>query len=200
MIALHRIIDREESVLVLRIIAIATALMFAPVWVALADEPTDTEEIIVPPPPPPRAMEPAPPPPMAQPMAQPIAVVAPEAVEAPPPPFVELESTAIAAGIGLSWGDGTLNYEGENHTFSVRSISLLDLGAARMRAEGPVENLASLADFEGRYVAVQVGAAAGIGGSLLRMQNDKGVVITLRSQLTGVQLKLAAEGFEIALD
>ncbi len=191
--------------MILRIIAIATALVFAPVWVALADEPTDTEEIIVPPPPPPPppppAMEPAPPPPPPPPpMAAPIEVEAVEVVEAPPPPFVELESTSIAAGIGLSWGEGTLNYEGENHAFSVRGISLLDLGAARVRAEGPVENLASLADFEGRYAAVQVGAAAGAGGSLLRMQNDKGVVITLRAQLTGVQLKLATEGFEIALD
>ena len=47
-----------------------------------------------------------------------------------PPPFLELSSTSLAAGIGISWGEGTLTFEGEDHAFSVRSVSLLDVGAS----------------------------------------------------------------------
>ena len=54
--------------------------------------------------------------------------VAPAAAEEPvtaaPPAFVELQATAIAAGIGARIGDGTLLVDGQEHAFSLRGISL----------------------------------------------------------------------------
>jgi hypothetical protein len=114
-----------------------------------------------------------------------------EPVTAAPPAFVKLGSTSIA---------GTLTVEGEQHAFSVKGISLLDVGISTMNAEGAVENLENVADFAGRYVAVEAGAAMGIGASTIRMQNENGVIIALTSKRKGVQLTLGAEGVSIALD
>ena len=127
-------------------------------------------------------------------------VVIEEAVTAPPPPFVTVASTSIAAGIGLSWGEGILSFEGQRHAFSVKGLSIGDLGVAKLVSEGAVSNLDDLADFEGSYVAVEAGAAAGVGASVLSMRNENGVVISLKSDIEGVQLALGAEGLQITLD
>ena len=121
-------------------------------------------------------------------------------VTAPPPPYVTLESMSIAAGIGLSWGEGVLSFEGQRYDFSVKGLSLIDLGVARLISEGAVANLAELGDFEGHYVAVEAAAAAGAGASVLSMRNENGVVINLKSDVEGVQLALSLEGFRITLD
>ncbi len=124
-------------------------------------------------------------------------VVAP--VSAAPPPRVEFTSNVVAAGIGLRWGQGSLWLDGETHLFSVKGLSVGDLGISRGNAIGDVQNLHDLSDFAGRYVAIQAGAAAGIGVSKVTMRNDKGVVITLRGDLQGVQLTLGGEGLTIAM-
>lgn len=123
-----------------------------------------------------------------------------EPVTAAPPAFVKLSSTSIAAGIGIHWGKGTLTVEGQQHAFSVTGVSLLDVGISTMNAEGSVENLENVADFAGRYVAVEAGAALGVGASTIRMKNENGVVIALTSKRKGVQLTLGAEGVSITLD
>ena len=119
---------------------------------------------------------------------------------APPPPYVSMESTSIAAGIGLSWGEGVLTFEGQRHAFSVKGLSLIDLGVAKLISEGAVSNLEELSDFEGHYAAIEAGAAAGVGASVLSMRNEHGVVIHLRSDVEGVALALGPEGFRITLD
>jgi len=123
----------------------------------------------------------------------------PQPVTAPPPPYVELESRQVAAGVGISWGSGTLSFEGQQHAFSLKGVSLIDVGVSKMIAEGEVENLARVSDFAGRYLAVEAGAAVGQGASRLVLRNQHGVVIRLSSELAGVSLTLGAEGFQIAL-
>jgi hypothetical protein len=98
-----------------------------------------------------------------------------EPVAAVPPPFLELTSTSVAVGIGISWGEGTLSFEGTSHPFSVRGLSLLDIGASVTEGLGEVYNLENLADFEGTYVAVEAAGAAGIGNSATVMRNQNGV-------------------------
>jgi hypothetical protein len=41
---------------------------------------------------------------------------------------VALESTSIAAGVGVDWGDGTLRFDGQDYKFSVSGLSLGDWG------------------------------------------------------------------------
>jgi hypothetical protein len=139
------------------------------------------------------------PPRSAAPVPEPVVVTKEVPVSAPPPPFVELQRRSIGAGIGFSWGDGTIYWEGQEHAFSVKGIRAGDLGAVKMIGEGYVENLDRLEDFAGTYVAVEAAATAGKGGSAISMRNENGVVISLRSQTKGVGVTLGAEGFTVAL-
>jgi len=123
-----------------------------------------------------------------------------EPVTAAPPAYVSLESTAIGAGIGVSWGEGWLSFEGQRHDFSVKSLSVGDLGVAKLISEGAVSHLDRLDDFAGTYVALDAGAAAGVGAAAVSMRNEHGVVISLRSDVEGVQLSLGAEGVRITMD
>lgn len=128
------------------------------------------------------------------------AMVMQQSVTAPPPPWVTIESKSLGAGLGISWGKGSLLFEGQRYGFSVKGVSLGDLGASQLSAEGGVRNLERLSDFAGHYVAVEAGAAAGVGASALSMRNEHGVVISLQSELQGVRLKLGTEGFRIVLE
>ncbi len=121
-----------------------------------------------------------------------------EPVSAAPPPFVELRSTSIAAGIGMSWGDGTLTFEGQSYAFEMTGVSLLDVGFSVADSAGDVRNLTDIADFEGTYVSARAAGAAGVGGHTVWMRNDKGVEIRLSSQLKGLELALATQGFRIS--
>lgn len=158
---------------------VLAGLVMLPFSTAQADEERGGDVVI----PPPRTSTPAPAP-----------------VAAAPPAFVELETTSMAAGIGISWGEGVLSYEGIQHGFSVRGISLLDVGASVAEGLGEVYNLENLADFEGTYVAIEAAGAAGIGGSAAIMRNEHGVEIELRSELRGLELALAPQSFSIAFE
>ena len=79
---------------------------------------------------------------------------------------MELRGGSIAAGIGFSWGHGTLNFGGQPHTFKISGVSLVDLGAANVSAAGSVYNLKNLADFNGNYVALTAGMTVAGGGSI----------------------------------
>jgi hypothetical protein len=164
------------------------AVALAPIYaaqVAQADAVGEEEVIAVPPP---REVAPEPSP---EPAGRP---------PAPPPAYVELQRSSIGAGIGISWGKGQLSFEGNNYAFSVKGLSVGDLGAAKMVAEGQVANLDQLSDFAGTYVAVEAGATAGKGVGSITMMNEHGVTITLASQREGLGLTLGAQGFAIALD
>jgi len=162
-----------------RITALAFALSLVPLAGALADDVGGGEVIMI-------EKQPAP--------------VVEEPVTAPPPPFLELKTTAIGAGIGARFGGGTLLVGGEEHAVSLNGLSLGDLGVSRISASGHVQNLENISDIEGNYFAVEAGGAAGVGASTLVMRNDKGVVITLVSEMKGVQLTLGAEALNLQLD
>lgn len=112
---------------------------------------------------------------------------------------VSIESTSIAAGIGVSWGDGILNFKGKPIHFSVDGLSLVDFGISKASAVGDVYNLTDVSKFAGNYVAAEAGfaLAGGMGGMVLRNQN--GVVIHLRSVSRGAKLQLGTSGLNIKL-
>jgi hypothetical protein len=119
------------------------------------------------------------------------------AEKAKPSGKVTLESTSIAAGVGVSWGDGKLNFKGKDYPFSVEGLSLVDWGISKAQATGDVYNLTDVAKFGGTYVAAEAGLtlAGGMGGMVLRNQN--GVVMHLRSVSQGAQLQLGTSGLVI---
>jgi hypothetical protein len=78
---------------------------------------------------------------------------------------VKLSGGVLAAGIGYKWGHGTLYYQGQELKFCIRGLSVGDVGAANLAAEGAVFNLKSLDDFPGKYFALSGGFAIARGES-----------------------------------
>lgn len=112
---------------------------------------------------------------------------------------VTIESKSVALGIGVSWGDGKLSYQGKTHTFSVQGLSVVDVGVSKVSARGKVFHLEKLEDFAGTYAAAQAGAAVGGGMSVVALRNQNGVVMELTSTQTGIKFTLAGEGIEVKL-
>ena len=121
------------------------------------------------------------------------------AQDGPPSGKVWMESRSVAIGIGVSWGDGKLTFQGKDHVFDVKGLSVIDLGVSKVTATGEVFNLTKLSDFTGNYVAGQAGATVGGGAGAVIMKNQNGVVLKLTSTSQGVQLTLAGAGVDVKL-
>ena len=126
----------------------------------------------------------------------------PVAEGAIPSAYVWLSGGTVAAGIGYSWGHGTLynSKDQKQYKFKISGVSVADVGAAGLNAEGEVYNLTSPADLSGNYSAFTAGVTVIEGGSLAYLKNDKnGVVIKLHSQTGGLRFNLSANGMHITL-
>ena len=117
----------------------------------------------------------------------------------PPTATLEMQTTSIAAGVGASWGEGTLRFQDQEHKFRVSGLSVAAVGIARVTASGEVWGLTKLEDFDGTYSGVDVGVAVGGGTAGIAMRNENGVFIRLRAGQQGVKLSLATRGTRIEL-
>jgi len=113
---------------------------------------------------------------------------------------VEFSGGSVAAGIGYSWGSGTLTYKGVKYPITVSGLSAgASAGATAITASGSVYNLAKIEDFDGNYTAAGTGATVGGGASIVTMKNQNGVVIDSVSTTQGLKLSLDAGGVKIAV-
>jgi hypothetical protein len=112
---------------------------------------------------------------------------------------VSIASRSIAAGVGVTWGDGKLSFKGKDYPFSINGLSLVDWGISRATANGEVYNLTDVAKFAGTYVAAEAGLtlAGGMSGMILR--NQDGVVMRVHSTSRGARLQLGTGGLTITL-
>ena len=112
---------------------------------------------------------------------------------------VTIESKSIAAGIGVTWGDGKLSFKGKEYPFSIDGLTVVDFGISKASATGDVYNLTDVAKFAGTFVAAEAGftLAGGMGGMVLR--NQDGVVMHVRSVSKGAKLQLGTSGLTIKL-
>jgi hypothetical protein len=132
-----------------------------------------------------------------------VALLAGSAVaQAPKKPDATLKLTegSVAVGIGWSWGKGVLTYKGKTHPFKIEGLSVGEVGVTKAEATGNVFTLKNVEDFSGIYRAAGVGGAVVKGGEATALQNEKGVVIELKSATKGASLKIALEGLKLALE
>jgi len=117
-----------------------------------------------------------------------------------PDATVKLTEGSVAAGIGWNWGHGTLSYKGKTYKFKVDGLSVGEVGVTKAQATGNVFTLKNLEDFSGIYRAASAGATAVKGKDITSLENDKGVVLELKSATKGASLKLALEGLKLTLE
>ncbi len=118
---------------------------------------------------------------------------------AQPHPIGELtmHATQVAAGVGWTWGGGTLKFQGKAYQFSVKGLNVAAVGVSKTTAKGEVYNLKNPSDLAGKYLAAEAGVAVIKGKAGLVMRNEKGVVINLLSDQTGIHLSLGTDGLVI---
>ena len=117
-----------------------------------------------------------------------------------PDATVKLSEGSVAVGIGWSWGKGVLTYKGKTYPFKVEGLSVGEVGVTKAEATGNVFSLKKIEDFSGLYRAAGVEGTAVKGAGATALQNDKGVVIELKSMTKGANLKIALEGLKLALE
>ena len=121
------------------------------------------------------------------------------AEEKEPDATLRLSGGSIAAGVGLSWGSGTLSYKGKDYPVEVKGLSVGDVGVTKIEASGKVYNLKNLEDFNGNYTAAGAGVTAAGGAGAVAMKNQNGVTAELVATTQGVKFAIAAAGVEMKL-
>lgn len=115
---------------------------------------------------------------------------------------VKISSRLVSPGIGLSWGDGILIYQGQEYPFTFKANGLFrDVDSAMTAAElsGQVFNLKTPVDFSGTYQKVEAANSASGAGARASVKNQKGVVINLESSIEGRKFNLSREGLVVEL-
>jgi hypothetical protein len=118
---------------------------------------------------------------------------------AKPDGTVTLSGGSVAAGIGYTWGHGELKTADQSQRFSIKGISVVDVGATGFDTSGNVYNLKTLADFPGTYLAAGAGVALVNGVTAIYLRNEHGVVIKLIANTTGLKFNLSGDGVRITL-
>jgi len=125
--------------------------------------------------------------------------------QAPTAPYVHLESTSAAVGIGGQSGEGMLYLPnlGTNcsYPFKVDGFGAgIQVGVSRISATGYVSNLTRVAELSGQYSATQGEATllAGAGGMSLKNRANN-VKMELKSETTGLALGFGGQGMTIRL-
>ena len=125
------------------------------------------------------------------------------AVAQPTEPYpvgeVTIEAKQVAAGVGWTWGGGTLKFKGKTYNFNIKGLNVAAVGISKISSKGDVYNLKDASDLAGTYVTAGAGLAVIKGKAGLVMRNDKGVVINLLSDQTGAQLSLGTDGLSISM-
>jgi hypothetical protein len=121
------------------------------------------------------------------------------AQEKMPDATLHLSTGSVALGIGYTWGNGVLTYQGKEYPFSIDGLSVVDVGISKAEANGTVYNLKRLEDFNGTYTGVTAGATVAGGGGAATVRNQNGVVIDLLGTTLGLKFKLSVDGVKMTL-
>ena len=121
------------------------------------------------------------------------------AKEGKPNATLRLSGKSLAAGVGFSWGKGTLTYKGKDYPVSVRGLSLVKVGITKVTASGEVYNLKNLHDFDGNYTAAGAGMTLAGGRSAVAMKNQNGVRVVLGATTRGVDVTIGGAGVDMAI-
>jgi len=119
-----------------------------------------------------------------------------------PDATLRLSGGSFAAGIGFSWGSGTLTYKGKDYPVKVKGLSVGKVGITSSSAYGEIFNLMHLQDFNGHYnvgAAGTRGVTLGGGKSGTLMTNQAGVIVRISSTQKGVNVNATGGGVDMQI-
>jgi hypothetical protein len=132
-----------------------------------------------------------------------VAILAAPAAAAPKPMApvgqITFEATSLGVGATLSWGKGWLTFKGKSYPILVQGLGLVGLGLAQVKAKGEVYNLTNPRDIIGDYAEAGAGIALVGGVKGLLAKNNKGVLLDLTAEQTGVSFNLGGGAFSITM-
>src|SRR5262245_54229698 len=128
-----------------------------------------------------------------------LAVVPARAAEEETSGRITIETMSAGAGLGVTWGDGVLEYRGQKYPFTVTGFNIGDVGVAKTTAKGMVFNLKNVEDLSGRFAAALAGGTlgGGVGSGAMYNQNKVSMVWTGTNQ--GLNFTLSHSGVNVQL-
>ena len=113
------------------------------------------------------------------------------AQEPAPSGTVRITSKAVAIGVGVTWGDGTLTFQGKTYPFEISGAGVgATLTLSVNELEGRALNLRTPGDLAGNYIAVSAGGALVGGVGVARLRNANGVVLVVRGPRLGAGISI----------
>ena len=109
----------------------------------------------------------------------------------------------IKAGwvIGGSFGNGTLTFQGRTYRLSIGGMSYgFTFGGSQTNLHGRVSNIFRPSDIEGVYGAAGAGATVIRGPQAIVLTNQKGAVLELSGNQTGLMVNLDLSGMALSLN
>jgi hypothetical protein len=116
-----------------------------------------------------------------------------------PDATLKLSGGSVAAGIGFTWAGGTLTYEGSTYEIEMSGLSVVDVGATKIEANGGIFRLKKLEDFDGNYTAATTAMTIAGGGSATVMENQNGVIVKIVATTQGLKFAFAASGVNMKI-
>ena len=113
-----------------------------------------------------------------------------------------VQLTIYKAGwvIGGSGGSGSLNFRGRSYALSAGGLDYgLVFGGSKTVLRGRVSNIFRASDVAGVYGAAGAGLAIGRGARAIVLSNQKGAVLELSGQQTGLMANADLSGLAITL-
>lgn len=110
-----------------------------------------------------------------------------------------LEGGITSAGSGFVWGNGEISYQGRNYAFRLSGLSIADIGAASVCANGSVMHLRTLSDFSGSYSASIPEPAVAGNNPVTVLKNERGVVMRLTATDAAWRINLQVNGLRVRL-
>ena len=121
--------------------------------------------------------------------------------EKKPAGTVDIDEVQVAFLLSGNMGGGKLYFQGKEYPFKIGGLGVGGIGISRLKATGEVYNLEKVEDFPGVYGQARTGlVVTDKSMGHLWLQNTNGVVISLKSDRTGVALTVGADGIVIQMD
>jgi hypothetical protein len=117
----------------------------------------------------------------------------------PPDATVDVQAKQLRLLVGGGTAKGVLHFKGKDYPFTAKGVSAGGVGYVEVEATGNVYFLEKLEDFPGTYGAITAGAAVVKGAGASSWQNQKRVVVIMKSKSKGAALTLGLAAMTVTM-